>query len=338
MRVVVTGGAGYIGSHAVVALLDAGHEVAVVDDLSAGHAAAVDPRATLRIHDVRDRDALYASVSEAEAVLHFAALSDVAESVRDPERYLRHNLESTRAVLDVVRRAGVGRLVFSSSAAVYGAGATRPICEDDLCAPINPYGESKLACEALIAGACSDEPGLSAVALRYFNVAGASACGALGEDHRPETHLVPLLLRAAQSTTRRAEVFGDDYPTPDGSCVRDYLHVSDLVAAHQRALSAMRPGFEVYNVGSGRGWSVFEVMASVKRVTGVELEVTIGPRRPGDPPYLVTDSRRIGQDLGWEPAVRHLDPIVASAWRWLRDHPSGFDDPGAGFAREEVEA
>jgi UDP-glucose 4-epimerase len=310
MRLLVTGGAGYIGSVVAAQLLAAGHEVTVLDDLSTGHRDAVPGGAAFvegRIHDaaagVLDRGGF-------DGVLHFAARSLIAESVRDPYRYWENNLVGTLGLLAAMHQAQVPRLVFSSTAATYGAPATSPITEDTPAQPINPYGHSKLAVDHLLAG-WADAHGLAATSLRYFNVGGAHA--GLGERHAVETHLIPNLLAVPSGQRDAAQVLGTDYPTRDGTAVRDYLHVADLGRAHLLALAAAAPGHRIYNLGSGTGYSVREVLEACRRVTGHPIPATDQPRRPGDPPTLVASSERIAADLGWKPEFG-LDRIVADAW------------------------
>ncbi len=317
-HLLVCGGAGYIGSHACRWLAGQGHAVTVLDDLSSGHAAAVRwgewVRADLRVPE--QVDAAFAG-RRFDAVLHFAAKSLVAESVARPGEYFRNNVDGTRHLLQAMQRHGVRRLVFSSTAAVYGLPRQARISEDHPLAPVNPYGESKRRAEQLIADACR-EGGLRAVALRYFNAAGATPSGELGEKHEPETHLVPNVLRAATGEGPPLRVFGDDWPTPDGTCVRDYVHVDDLAQAHALALdwTAAQSGFQVFNLGSGRGHSVREVIATAEAVTGRPVPHAIAPRREGDPPVLVAAADKALLALGWRPAYASLHTIIASAWRW----------------------
>ena len=323
MHLLVCGGAGYLGSHACRWLAAQGHAVTVLDDLSTGHAAAV--RWGELVHaDLRDPaqvDAAFAG-RRFDAVLHFAARSLVAESVARPQDYFHNNVDGTRHLLEAMRRHGVSRLVFSSSAAVYGLPRQARITEEHPLAPVNPYGESKRQAEALIAAACAAD-GLRAVALRYFNAAGATPSGELGEKHEPETHLIPNVLRAAAGEGPPLQVFGDDWPTPDGTCVRDYVHVDDLAQAHALALdwTAARPGFQAFNLGNGQGHSVREVIAVAGAVTGREVPHVIAARRAGDPPVLVAAADKALLALGWRPAHASLHDIIASAWRWHR-HPA----------------
>jgi UDP-glucose 4-epimerase len=325
MRILVTGGAGYIGSHTVKQLLARGHEVTVFDNLSSGHRRAVPPE-VLVVGDLRDIDHLdnLLVVNRIEAVVHFAALASVGESVVSPARYYTNNLLYSLQLLDRCRRNGVGKFVFSSTAAVYGTPACLPITEDTPPAPVNPYGNTKLAFERALADYAAAYP-FGFCALRYFNAAGAAADGSLGEDHEPETHLIPLAIRVALGLKPYLEVFGTDYPTPDGTCVRDYVHVEDLATAHVLALDRVKPGSRlVFNVGIGRGYSVRQVVAAVEEVTGRPVPVKEGPRRPGDPAELVASSERIRRELGWSPRYDDLRAIVQTAWDWHRRHPKGF--------------
>ena len=333
MNVLVTGGAGYIGSVIVARLLSSGHAVVVYDDLSRGHRAAVPPGATLVVADIRDSERVAAALRAAEctAIVHMAALAEVAESVVFPERYRDVNTAGTQAVLAAALATGVTRLVFSSTAAVYGAPERLPIDEDAPLCPANPYGESKLAAERLIGEAAAASGGrLAAVALRYFNAAGAD--GPRGEDHSPESHLVPLALAAARDGTA-LRIFGDDYETPDGTCVRDYVHVRDLAAAHVAALERLPLQAGACNLGTGSGSSVYEVVRAVAAATARTTSVEHAPRRAGDPPTLVASNGRARRLLGWSPR-RGLDEIVADAWAWLHKHPRGYDDGRRG-ARDD---
>jgi UDP-glucose 4-epimerase len=323
VKLLVTGGAGYIGSIVAAQLLAAGHEVTVLDDLSRGHAAAVAPDARLLRVDLRERDAVHEALRGGfDAALHFAALALVSESVAHPERYWHTNVGGTRNLLDAMRAQDVGRLVFSSTCAVYGQPDRVPIAEDAVLRPASPYGTSKLAVDTMIAEECYAH-GLAAVSLRYFNVAGAS--GALGEDHEPETHLIPNVLRAASGAAPAVELYGTDYPTPDGTAIRDYVHIEDLAAAHVLALDAPEAGeHRIYNLGNGRGFSVREVIVAAAEVTGCEIPVHEAPRRPGDPARLVAASQRIRDELGWLPRRAELRDMVGDAWAWARAHPHGY--------------
>jgi UDP-glucose 4-epimerase len=328
MRVLVTGGAGYIGSVVVEELIAAGHTPVVLDNLSKGHAGAVPEGTALVRADLADPSALRDALERfrIEGVVHMAADSLVGESVADPAKYYANNVANGLRLLDAVVAAGIASLVFSSTAAVYGEPAKQPIEESDPTEPTNPYGETKLAFERALRwyGAAH---GLGWTSLRYFNAAGATArCGEL---HRPETHLVPLVLEAAEGLREAVDVYGDDYPTKDGTCVRDYIHVGDLARAHVLALDALagrgaRRG-AVYNLGcGGRGYSVREVLDTARRVTGRPIPARIAGRRPGDPAVLVASSGRIAAELGWRPRLQQLDAIVGSAWAWRRDHPRGY--------------
>jgi UDP-glucose 4-epimerase len=322
MRVLVTGGAGYIGSIVAQQLLARGDEVTVFDSLARGHRAAVPAGAEFVQGDLLDEQALQQALAPGfDGVMHFAALALVAESVEHPERYYRGNVVGSLNLLDAMRERGVERLVFSSTCATYGEPDTIPISEDEPAKPVNSYGNSKLAVDRMLADH-SRAHGLAAVSLRYFNVAGAS--GPLGEDHEPETHLIPLILQAAAGVRDHVKVFGTDYPTEDGSAVRDYIHVDDLARAHVLALEHAQPGrHDVYNLGTGAGYSVRQVIAAVRRVTGRDFEVRDQPRRPGDPPALVAANAKARAGLGWTPE-RSLDEMVADAWAWHQAHPNGY--------------
>ncbi|MEN3360282.1 MAG: UDP-glucose 4-epimerase [Mycobacteriales bacterium] len=311
MRLLVTGGAGYIGSVVTLRLLRAGHAVTVLDDLSTGFGDAVPAGAALVTGAVADAADVLGSGPQFDGVLHFAAKALVAESVAHPERYWHTNLAGTLALLDAMRQHAVPRLVFSSTAATYGQPTEIPITERAPTAPTNPYGASKLAVDMMITSEAVAH-GLGAVSLRYFNVVGA--VDGYGERHATETHLVPLTLRAARGTRPALEVYGDDWPTPDGTCVRDYVHVADLAEAHLLALAGAEPGrHRIFNLGSGAGYSVLDVVEAVRRVTGRPVPTTVAPRRPGDPAVLVASSALIRDELGWQPA-RGLDEMVADAW------------------------
>jgi len=323
VRVLVTGGAGYIGSVTARRLLARGHEVEILDDFSTGHRAALPPGAPLhegRLGDTPFLDGVFARPFD--AVVHFAARSLVGESVAQPLLYWRENVGGTLALLERVARGGARVFVFSSSAAVYGEPARVPIPETAPTAPVNPYGRTKLAMETALADAARAH-GFAAVALRYFNAAGAA--DGLGEDHEPETHLIPRLLRSLLDPAVEFRLYGDDYPTPDGTCVRDYVHVADLAQAHALALEwAGRPGFTALNLGHGRGFSVREVVAAAVEVTGRPLAPPVAPRRPGDPAVLVASHERARELLGWTPARSDLATILTDAWQWHRAHPRGY--------------
>jgi UDP-glucose 4-epimerase len=325
MSILVTGGAGYVGSHAVKLLLARGHDVWVYDNLSTGHRAAV-PADRLVVGDLAERDRLDQVLVErrVEAVLHFAAFALVGESVRFPEKYYQNNVVNTLHLLDAVRRHGIGRFVFSSTCATYGVPHTVPITEDEPQRPVNPYGNTKLAIDRALADfAAAHNWGVAF--LRYFNAAGASPDGSIGEDHDPESHLIPIVLQAVLGKRPAVEVFGTDYPTPDGTCIRDYIHVDDLATAHLLALEKLGPGKVLYcNLGTGRGNSVREVIRAAEEVTGRKVPVKEGPRRPGDPPALVAAAEKARRELGWEPRFTDLSRIVETAWNWHRKHPDGF--------------
>ena len=325
MRLLVTGGAGYIGSIVAGHLLGDGHEVVVLDNLERGHREAVPEAAELVVADLLDRDAVTTTVAQGfDGVLHFAALALVGESVSHPERYYRVNVGGTLNLLEAMAGAGVERLVFSSTCAVYGEPDEVPISESAPPRPINAYGASKLAVDAMIGHFCLAH-GLGAVSLRYFNVAGAS--GEKGEDHDPETHLIPNILRAAMGINPCVEIFGTDYPTPDGTAIRDYIHIDDLSAAHLLALEATRKGeHQIFNLGNGSGFSVREVIAAVESVTGSEIPTREAARRSGDPPMLVAASQRIRQELGWSPRKPGLEEIVADAWAFAQARPRGYSE------------
>ena len=325
MRILVTGGAGYIGSHAARMFLERGHDVWAFDDLSRGHAQAA-PAGRLVVGDLADAAAVDAALAGhgSEAVVHFAALTYVGESAQEPRRYYENNVAGTLSLLAGVVRHGVRRVVFSSTAATYGIPTQVPIREDDPTAPINPYGRTKLAIEWAL-GDYAAAYGFGFAALRYFNAAGASPSGTLGEDHDPETHLIPLVIQAALGQRPSIDVFGTDYPTKDGTCVRDYVHVDDLADAHLLALEAIEPGRgRAYNLGTGRGHSVAEVIRACERVTGKKVPVKYGARRAGDPPARVASPERAMGELGWRPRYRELDAIVETADRWHAAHPQGY--------------
>ncbi len=318
--VLICGGAGYIGSHVNKLLARKGYETVVYDNLVYGHREAV-KWGRLIEGDLGDEAALDAvfSAYPVDAVLHFAAYAYVGESVLDPEKYYRNNVTGTLNLLEVMRRHGCGRLIFSSTCATYGVPDRLPITEDHVQNPVNPYGFTKLAVERILKDYHAAY-GLEAVALRYFNAAGADPDGQLGESHDPETHLIPLVLEAAAGLRPDVKVFGTDYPTPDGSCVRDYVHVTDLAEAHLAALEYLRKGggIDFFNLGNEKGASVLEVIAAVRRVTGRDFKVTLAPRRPGDPPRLVGSAAKARRVLSWRPRYGDIDTICLHAWRWLQ--------------------
>jgi UDP-glucose 4-epimerase len=329
-KILVTGGAGYVGSVSVEAFLAVGHDLVVLDDLTTGHRAAVPAGASLVVGSYGDRPAVETLLRDEgiEAILHCAARSLVGESIREPARYYRDNVAGGIALLESARAAGVDRVVFSSTAAVYGVPDATPIPEDAALRPINPYGETKRTFEGAL-GWYGQAYGLRSVTLRYFNVAGATE--ARGEDHDPETHLIPAILAAA-AAGGRFTLFGDDYPTPDGTCIRDYIDVADLADAHLRAIEATAPGDVrtdaplVCNLGNGGGFSNRQVIAAAEAVVGHEIPYAVGPRRAGDPATLVASAERAGQVLAWRPQRPSLEAMVRSAWAWRQRHPDGYPD------------
>jgi UDP-glucose 4-epimerase len=327
MRILVIGGAGYIGSHAVKLFLSRRHEVWVYDNLSFGHRGAV-PAERLIVGDLAQAERLDHVLLERriEAVVHFAAFAYVGESVTNPAKYYQNNLVNTLTLFEAMRRHRVGRIVFSSTCATYGIPDVVPITENEKQKPINPYGNTKLAVEMALADyAAAYQWGFAA--LRYFNAAGAAADGTIGEDHDPETHLIPLVIQAIMGQRPAIEVFGTDYDTPDGTCIRDYIHVDDLAEAHLLALEALAPGKPLrYNLGTGRGYSVREVIRVAEEVSGKKCPVKEGPRRAGDPPALVAAADKVRRELGWTPRYTDLKAIVETAWNWYRRHPKGYDD------------
>jgi len=325
VNVLVTGGAGYIGSHAARQLAKAGHEVWVYDNLSLGHRAAVAPGRLIE-GELMDRPRLTTALTEKriDAVMHFAAFAAVNESVVDPAKYYQNNVVASLNLLEAMRAAGVARIVFSSTTATYGVPEVVPITEDEPQRPINPYGFAKLVVEQALADYAAAY-GLGYAALRYFNAAGASPAGDLGEDHTPETHLIPIVLEVALGKRPHITVFGEDYPTPDGTCIRDYIHVDDLGTAHVLALEKLEPGQGLkLNLGTGRGHSVREVIEACRRLTGHSIPTQSGARRAGDPPALVADSRLAQRVLGWQPQFPDLESIVGTAWNWHKSHPNGY--------------
>ncbi|MFF2483363.1 UDP-glucose 4-epimerase GalE [Paenibacillus sp. NPDC058071] len=328
MAVLVTGGAGYIGSHTVAALAERGEEIVIVDNLQQGHRGAL-LGGKLYEGDLRDAEFMERVFSENEidSVIHFAANSLVGESMKDPGKYYHNNVYGTLCLLEKMIQHGVRRIVFSSTAATYGEPDNVPIDEFDRTSPTNAYGETKLAMEKMMKwfDVAHD---LKFVSLRYFNAAGAHESGKIGEDHQPETHLVPIVLQTALGQRTHISVFGDDYETPDGSCIRDYVHVSDLADAHVLAVLRLREGKDsaVYNLGSGNGYSVKQVIDIARSVTGREIKAVVEPRRAGDPAVLVASSQRARNELGWQPKRESLDDIIRSAWSWHEANPNGYND------------
>lgn len=327
MNVLVTGAAGYIGSHAVKQLIEAGHSAVAVDNLFRGHRRAVHAGAVFHRVDLAETETLARLMREhaIDCVMSFAALAYVGESVAEPLSYYYNNTAGTISLLKAMRQAGVNRLVFSSTCATYGEVESTPIVETMPQRPINPYGWSKWFVERILQDHAAANQDFAFVALRYFNVAGAAADGSLGEDHDPETHLIPVVLLTALGRREKVTVFGTDYPTPDGTCIRDYIHVEDLCHAHIMAMNALESGqARFYNLGIGRGYSVSEVLASAARVTGRKIPIEYGPRRQGDPAILFADAQKIQTELGWSARYVELDEIVATAWNWFRTHPHGY--------------
>jgi UDP-glucose 4-epimerase len=334
MRVLVTGGAGYIGSVLATELLQRGHQVVVLDNLSHGHRQAVPKDAELVVGELADRAGLDRVMREhsPDAVLHLAALIEAGESMKAPEVFFRNNTANALTLLEAMLAAGVKRFVFSSTAALYGNPERTPIQEDDALAPTNAYGESKLLVERMLAWFHRIH-GLRYASLRYFNAAGASRPDQ-GEAHQPESHLIPRILAVALGRAQHANIFGTDYATPDGTCVRDYIHVSDLARAHLLAVDALAKEREnsvplIYNLGNGQGFSVRQVVDVARQVTGHPIPVIESPRRPGDPAVLIASSEKIRRELGWQPRFPDLQTIVESAWQWHRAHPNGYSGEDA---------
>lgn len=323
MHVLVTGGAGYIGSITAAELIRAGHQVTVYDNLRQGHRDAVPPEARFVKGDLSQPRKLRQLLkgNELDAVMHFAALSLVGQSMQSPERYFRNNVVGSLNLLEALLAAGVRRFVLSSTAAVYGNPERVPIHEGDRLSPVNPYGETKLAVEQML-GWFDRVHGLRYASLRYFNAAGASA--ERGEDHQPEAHLIPLVLQVALGQRDHIDIYGTDYPTPDGTCIRDYIHILDLASAHILALEALDQGSRTYNLGNGQGFSVRQVLHVARDVTGHPIPAREAPRRPGDPPILVASAAAIQRELGWRPRIPELHEIIRSAWDWHRRHPTGY--------------
>ncbi len=329
MTVLVLGGAGYIGSHCVDQLVEKGYDVCVVDSLVTGHRQAVSDKARFYKGDIRDKEFLN-GVFEKEnldAVVHFAAFSLVGESVEKPLKYFNNNVYGMQVLLEVMKDHDVKNIIFSSTAATFGEPEENPITETTPTNPKNPYGESKLMMEKMMKWAHLAY-GMNYVALRYFNVAGAKLDASIGEDHHPETHLLPIILQVAQGEREELKIFGDDYPTPDGTCIRDYVHVVDLIQAHIKALEYLKKGGEstVFNLGSSDGFSVKQMLEAARRVTGKEIPATVAPRRAGDPSILVASSKKAKEILGWDPQYTNVDTIIETAWKWHLSHPKGYDD------------
>ena len=329
MNVLVCGGAGYIGSHTVYELIERGHSVVVVDSLIKGHKAAVHNEAKFYLGDIRDEEFMDRVFKEnnIEPVIDFAAFSLVGESVNEPFKYYENNVYGTLKLLEAMERAGVKKIVFSSTAATYGEPENDIIVESDKTNPTNPYGETKLTVEKMLKWA-DNAYGIKFVALRYFNAAGAHISGKIGEDHSPETHLIPIILQTALGQREKMFIFGDDYDTPDGTCVRDYIHVTDLADAHIKALEKLFKTNEsgIYNLGNGKGFSVKEVIEKAKKVTGKDFKVEIEARRSGDPSTLIASSEKAIKELGWKPKFNTLDKIIETAWNWHKDHKNGYED------------
>ena len=327
MKVLVCGGAGYIGSNMTAMLAQEGHEPIVYDNLSKGHKTSVRGFKLIR-GDLSDFQKISKTLKEhkIEAVMHFAAFIEVGESMQVPLRYYHNNVGNTLALLEAMENAGVEKFVFSSSAAVYGMPTKVPIVEDLPKAPINPYGDSKWAIER-ICQFQSRTGRLRYAALRYFNAAGAGNNGTIGEDHTPESHLIPLIIQAAMGQRDSVKIYGTDYATPDGTCIRDYIHIEDLCSAHLLALKKLTGEHElVYNLGNGTGFSVRQVIETVKKVSGKNIKIVEAPKRPGDPPVLTADAGRAIRELGWKPKFPQLAAIVETAWKWHNEHPHGYED------------
>lgn len=330
MNVLVTGAAGYIGSHAIRRVRRAGHPVVALDSLSRGHREALPPDVPFVECDVGDRERVRAALVEhqIDCVMHFAAFAYVGESVGQPLLYYRNNTAGTLGLLEAMQAAGVKRLVFSSTCATYGEPQSMPIHEELPQSPINPYGWSKLFSERMMRDLCRAAPDFSCVALRYFNVAGSAEDASIGEDHEPETHLIPVILQALAGVREKISVHGEDYPTPDGTCIRDYVHVEDLADAHVVAMERLKPGFAYYNVGIGRGHSVKEILAAAEAVVGRAPAYEIGPRRAGDPPVLYADPSKIQRELGWRATRTDIREAIGNAWGWFQRRPRGYASAG----------
>ena len=329
MAILVCGGAGYIGSHAVHALVEKGEQVVIVDNLQTGHRGALNPAAKFYEGDIRDAAMLDKIFTEnkIEAVIHFAANSLVGESMEKPLLYFNNNVYGMQVLLEAMVRHGVDKIVFSSTAATYGEPKRVPIHEDDETCPTNTYGETKLTMEKMMKWV-SRANGVRYVSLRYFNAAGALPDGSIGEDHKTETHLIPLILQVPTGRRDHITVFGDDYPTPDGTCLRDYIHVVDLADAHVLALEYLRKGgaSDIFNLGNGQGFSVKEMIAAAEKATGRSIKVEIGARRAGDPAQLIASSEKARAVLGWKPQFTDVEQVIGTAWKWHESHPHGYED------------
>jgi len=331
VRILVTGGAGYVGSACLRWLLQNGHEAVAFDDLSEGNRGAV-PGGRLFEGNIEDRDALRRAMSEhrSEAVMHFAAVASVPESIAEPERYYRINVLGSKNVLDAMLDCGIKKLLFSSTAATFGFDNEMPLTEDSTTAPVTPYGKTKLAVEWMLED-YRRAYDVGYTALRYFNASGADLDGEFGEDRRHETHLIPLIMQAVVGRRDKVMVFGDDWPTPDGTCVRDYVHTADLGQAHQLAIESLEPGHgAVYNVGSGSGFSVREILSACEKAAGRAIPQEVAPRRPGDPATLIASPERLKRELGWKPRYTTPEQIVESAWRWHERYPHGYTSKAGG--------
>lgn len=329
MSIVVLGGAGYIGSHAVYQLIDEGYDTVVIDNLQTGHKGALHPKARFYQGDIREKDFLREvfKKEKVDAVIHFAAYSLVGESMEKPLEYFRNNVFGTQVLLEVMNEFNVKHIVFSSTAATYGEQEQMPITEEMPTNPTNAYGETKLTMEKLMKW-CDTAYDMKYVSLRYFNVAGARPTGEIGEDHHPETHLIPVVLQVALGQRESISIFGEDYPTQDGTCIRDYIHVADLIDAHILALKYLQNGGEsnIFNLGSSKGFSVKEIVKAARTVTGHEIPAKIAPKRAGDPSTLIASSEKARQILGWKPKRTSIQTIIEDAWNWHQAHPDGYGD------------
>ena len=329
MSILVCGGAGYIGSHTVHQLVEKGEDVVIVDNLQTGHMGAVNPKAKFYKGDIREAEVLDRIFTEnkIDAVVHFAANSLVGESMTNPLKYFNNNVYGMQVLLEAMVRHGIDKIVFSSTAATYGEPERIPIMEDDRTEPTNPYGQAKLIMEKMMKWV-SLANGIRYVSLRYFNAAGAIEDGSIGEDHSPETHLIPLILQVPLGKRDHITVFGEDYPTPDGTCLRDYIHVLDLADAHVLAIDYLRRGGEsnIFNLGNGQGFSVKEMIEAAKEATGLDIKVEIGERRAGDPAQLIASSEKARKVLGWQPKFTDVKAVIGTAWKWHQEHTDGYQD------------